>query len=855
MIGATRFKRFISSNRGFSLFFPGILKVYVEAEHHPGIRHAIQYASSRFYAIHEEVYVFQSLDLASNMLVRLEHSKDQNWVAKRIWRLFSALSGPHRGIPDAAAIRDCNRMEEREALIAATVIDQTPQTITQESSDSEQLKNMLSSGQYDDKLLHLDDLARLFLTVIAHDHTIIRSQNFLVLFRHMAPEFYNGTKSAREVLREGISALGSALFVKAPRQKFFENQGRPLQHNVVESITHESEDSTSVFDNSSTPCDHVIMRREYLSLVLTFTQMGGDLGKGTIRRALDLAKGLLKELTRPDPEFVGTFLHKLTESSFSRLDITVKHAVTLLQDVAPLIRGFALSINCSGLLDTVTELLKRPELANNVGFVQFVVDQIARSTIEACHAAASENLLLSLPIRASVISLVCRIIALGNSDVANIIEKQTPSPGFLAGIVLPLCLTIKRSGEIAAEHQRQASERPGQPDIIFIRLLSYSIDACRAATGVENGSSSPLPALHRRDSEKNKQSSLPVHQVPLATLAIVVQIIKAIVIRTADDLSQGLPGLWARVARFLQQVLDDGDARFALPSASSPTPSPRHSPQLGLSTVSTHRHSSSDGYISPSPSNTVNAPRVVDYLTWSLLEFLCCAPSPLTLQMRLWAQEKVRNLDTELKTREVSSQYLGRASRRVSSSVFARVRGSLTSPDMFQASYGLLKTPSELNLSVSSTDVPLHSRLSSGSGSPQPAWTGPRIVHLGPTKDHQMFQPIERSSLDSHLKNLARHMYIEHPSLVQKTRDRIRVVQTCMGYTRLLHVEGQKNELNETALGAWTRASALMMLVEEAGLIMEEFSGSFHDTPDGDFVDKPLNPTLQETRENPPIPP
>lgn len=117
---------------------PSILKVYAEAEHHSGIRHAIQYACSRFYAIHEEAYLFQSVDLASSILVRLEHSEDQDWFAKRMWRLFSALKAPpHRGMHDAAAIRDCNRGEEREALIAATITDETRQTGTQESPGGE----------------------------------------------------------------------------------------------------------------------------------------------------------------------------------------------------------------------------------------------------------------------------------------------------------------------------------------------------------------------------------------------------------------------------------------------------------------------------------------------------------------------------------------------------------------------------------------------------------------------------------------------------------------------------------------------------------------------------------------------
>ena len=869
MIAVTRFKRFVSSNRGFTLFMPSLFKVYAEAESHMGIRHAIQYASSRFYAIHEEAYLFQGVDLASSIIVRLERPEDQDWFAGKIWRLFSALKAPpHQGIPDAAGIRDCNMAEEREALIASTVIDETAQTVTKESLGGEQLKKLLAIGQYDNKLLQLDDLARLFLTVIAHDHTVIRSQHFLTLFRRMAPEFYNGSKSAREVLRDGINALGSALFTKAPRQKASEfNQSRPLQPNAVDDVTHESKDSGYIFDDPSTPCDHVVMRREYLGLVIAFTQMGGELRSGTVRRSLDLVKGLLKESTRPDPEAEGIFLHKLTESSFSRLDISVKHALALLHEVAPVIKAFAFSMDCSGVLDSITELLKRPELTNDVVFVRFVVDQIVGPALEACEDAASENLLMLLPIRASVISLVCRVAALGHADVACVIEKRTPSPGFLAGIVLPLCLKIKTLGDMTTEHQWHPNARTGQPNsLVFVRLVFYAMDACRGATKMDNGRSSPLPSLHRRDSERSKQSSQLTSRKPLVTLAVVVQIIKVIVIRAADDLSMGPIGMWSRVARFLQQLLDDGDARFALSSGSSPTVSPWQSPQLGPSPATVHertRSTSSDDRLSPSPSlSSSHAPRVVDYLTWSLLEFLCSAPSPLTIQLRLWMQEKVYNLDAELKAREVPGPYTTSDSRRVSSSLFARPRGSPTSPEGLRASYGRLsRTPSELNLSASysnSSDLSAYSsRFPPPSpGSLQPAWSGPRIIHLGPTRDQQPL--VERSlSQDSHLKSLARHAYIGLPSLVQRTLERVRLVQTCMGYGRLLPVpivDGRgSDEQNETAmLTAWTKVSALKLLAEEAKLIMDEFPEFFHETLDGGFVDVPSNPADEEPQTTSP---
>ncbi|KAF8583270.1 hypothetical protein K439DRAFT_1349020 [Ramaria rubella] len=840
MIAITRFRRLISSSRGFILFMPSILKVYAEAECHAGIRHAIQYASSRFYAIHEEAYLFQSLDLASNILVRLDHSTDQDWFAGRIWSFFSYLkASPLQALPDAAGIRDINRMEERDALIAHTVTGDISQT-TSESSGGEQLNKILAMGQYENKILQLDDLVKLFLTVIAHDPTVKRSQNFLILFRRMAPDFYNGSKSARSVLRDGIGALGSALFVKTHRQKTAEaNQARPSQYSNVEAPSHDPDDAAGLFDDHSSPNDHLVMRREYLGLLGTFVRNGGDLRQSTVRRALDLVKGLLKEPARPEPEFESDFLQNLTGGYLSRLGITAKHALTLLQDVAPVIRAFALSMDCSAVLDSLTQLLKRPELASDASLVQFVVEEIVGPVLEACEDAASENLLMSLPMRRSVISLVSHAATLGGDSVAGVIEKQSPSPGFLAGIVLPLCLTLKTSSEIATENQRQGKDRVDKQGVLFIRLLAYAMDACRLKADDGGGRSSPLPALNRRDSERSKRSSVMMDRTPLAMMATVILIIKAIIVRAEDDLSNGLTSVWVRLARFLQQLLADGDASFALPSILSPDPSPLQSPNLSSSFNDSHGRPLSDRHNPPSPSASVSAPRVVDYLTWSLLEFLCCAPSPLTLQMRLWMQEKVYTVDTQLKATEVQGPSFRRRSRRISSSVFARPRGSSMSPDALRGSRSLSAMPSELNLSAS-TDFSAYNRFpSSPAGSSlQPSWGGPRILHLGPTKDPPMFHRTERSSSqDGHLKNLARNACIGQPSLIRSTRDRIRVVQTFMGYDRLLPMDG--GESSEVNPKTWSKISTLVMIAEEATLITEEFPEKFHESLGGEFVDIP----------------
>jgi hypothetical protein len=88
-------------------------------------------------------------------------------------------------------------------------------------------------------------------------------------------------------------------------------------------------------------------------------------------------------------------------------------------------------MDCSSVLQTVTELLEWPELASNDAFVHLVVEQVAGPVLKACNVAASENLLFSLPMRPAVVSLVSHTAALENADIVSIIENQSPSSGFL----------------------------------------------------------------------------------------------------------------------------------------------------------------------------------------------------------------------------------------------------------------------------------------------------------------------------------------------------------------------------------------------------------------------------------------
>lgn len=108
MIASTRFRRLMTAGTCFTLFMPVIANVYCESGKHLGIRAAIEYAVNRFYAVHEEAFVFQTLDVLSS-LVR-HPGVDGEWVAKNIYSLLSTLKAGHVPALDVAGIHDANKV-------------------------------------------------------------------------------------------------------------------------------------------------------------------------------------------------------------------------------------------------------------------------------------------------------------------------------------------------------------------------------------------------------------------------------------------------------------------------------------------------------------------------------------------------------------------------------------------------------------------------------------------------------------------------------------------------------------------------------------------------------------------------
>jgi Protein UNC80 len=846
MVASTRFRRLFTSGGGYTLFMPVLIKVYVESESHPGIKLAIEYAVNRFYALHQEAFVYQSLDIIAHVVMAPDIEGD--WLAKSVYTLFNTLRrGISPTIADAAGIHDSNKVQEREALIMRTAEDKPQTFLASLRQGGNQGKDTVLVGvpeEYEAKRLGLDNFVRLFLTVIAHDPTILRAEHFMHFLRFLTPYLYNDSSSARSVLRDGIDALGVVLTKVAPKPKVAETPVlNPIGDFNFEVYSQEAVLENQLLGQSKTPSDIVAMRLDYLSTVVAFTRAGGQLGSSASQRTIDLIKLMLKDSVFENKGYIASFFSEYTKASLVREPApSLKVVVSFLSHLAPVVSAYATTIDFSGVFDIVSQLAADVLYANEPTFSRLVATPLCAAGIGACAFAASEKMLFSIPSRPSVIRLVSGAILLRGADVIAELEKHAPSYDFLVGVVMPLVLTVKTTGDVTSDGRWADISRRDVHARTWTRLLTYVMSACQKREREAPGDVSHGPERVKSQTQ-DKRRSAPSSKAQMMTLVAAIQIMKAIIIRAEDDLSAYIPGIWSRLASFFKTLLADGDAKFALTLQDiSAPPSPAQSPRASAASFSPYHlydpnmpSSISSDIRSSAPAN----PRVVDYCLWSLFELLSLCRSPLVIQMRLFLQEKVAILDQELHYHQDPSRH---RSRRASSAIFSKPRRRMSgyfsgvpSPEnspTLSASPSFPSDPSLFHLDPSRQ--PGYQRFPSPGGL-QGSSSGPKIVHLGPV--HASSASAFRRSLSpiGGGVRLNKTAIIKSMPLVLATYRRIRLVQTWMGYGTLLplpNLEGGVDSDDPATTKAWSKKEAMDAMVKEMKELIVEFEEPWREVED-----------------------
>lgn len=261
------------------------------------------------------------------------------------------------------------------------------------------------------------------------------------------------------------------------------------------------------------------------------------------------------------------------------------------------------------------------------------------------------------------------------------------------------------------------------------------------------------------------------------------------------------------------------------------------------------------------------AVRLGDFLLWSTLELVCLYRSPLLLQLKLWMQEKMAAFDERVRAmlltspggpqspllRSIGGGGGARESRRVST-IFAKPRqrsvgnrSNAASPEGSPAfgaisgggpgSSNLSRSPSLLSLGPRANESPLEKYDRFPNASPTPgATSGPRILHLGPTKKAnfglgfgRLDVEAQQSTINEDDETMQRaaltRLTVTSPSLVRASHRRVRVVQSSMGYDPLPMEDDEDGD--EADVRVWSKARAVTSIMTDSRALVQEFGQWF----------------------------
>lgn len=534
-VASARFRRLFASI-GFVDTMAAVYYVYAHAN--PSIRDTIEYACRSFFRIHQEVFVYQ-------MCLGIAESP---FNPEKAYSLVSSLSNedqPSAGL--ASGIRGLNENNEISALLQMIGDGREMHFSDIGSEASERQARKAANISLYPAVFPRENIIRLIATVISVNAASPRAIKFLRLFTAILPHITD--QPSKELMYDAVDAIGR-----------FVHKGKAGDDARMHRLLPGEEEA---------PPDWISANREYLSLVDAYASNGGRLSINATRRLIDIVVNLLHS----EPETAGHLASSIM-GKFARTNLTVGNPMEFLRDIAPLFRQFIVTVDFSGVLLAIADMIREHRYELTLGMTQLIVTSYLEPAIDMLASASEEHMGFVVPMRNAVVELLGTSVFLANTDVIAVLEASPSSPGFLAGVVLPLCLLLEQPLDI---------DRAEVYGDAWVRILRYVLRASKRRSSRPQHATDSPPAL-------------------AATAVISLQIIKVIAVRAPTCISR-VRGLWTYISTYLREAIQDGNAKFL----------------------------ESGGLVPGSP-------RIVDWMMWSLFELLALHPTPLHIDLRLRMQ-------------------------------------------------------------------------------------------------------------------------------------------------------------------------------------------------------------------------
>lgn len=711
----TRFKRLFVSNRGYSTFLPALFKVFCEVERLSHVRSAIIFAWCRFYAVHEESFVFQMLGTLVPLILSAYEKSVQlgAWMSDNLYNIMHAMHNPPRlgATSDVLGLQLQVELDDHERSIQERIdAASDPMAMPFSTSILKPFgKNVTSSmaplvvNNYDNRPFHLPNFVKLFLTIIAYDPGSLRAEQFVKMFRHMLPRFCT-LGHLDGLVNEGIIALIDVFlkFSKTAKPAFANATGNAHGggphisiniHSILDDRNDRAQSSVRgeatqhAYGKQWQQNDRLRIKKEFVLLVNQFFKNRGTLNEANHEKMAQIIRIVLRDYASIRGSYCATDWIKnyLIDCLHAMVDMRnyTKAFRTLLVQIYGQYRTQWKTVDAADLYEGLAIVLEQGQgkavnMHDIAGVMKdrFVPLGLMIATRPSEWEQGKEN---HTRFCNALVRLIVAIMENSTQDVLSEIERLSPSVPLLGKVVIPLCLQYDLRwdyGSIALVRRF----RP-EPTSNWMRLMGYVSKACSQASLLKSkpgGFSLSVLASNMGQTSNSENADATemapeagdLKQTPTSTahlFSLSILAMKAILIRGFKSFDK-VKGSWFQVAFFVKSILIFGQSLKALkPKRSSSgrsTPRTPQSPAISplypttpKTIAESARSSFQAGASAPEPPLSISV--LYDYSTWCFLEFVVSYKTPMMLLLREFVHEKLRQLGSSSRNSMLNSPGLG----------------------------------------------------------------------------------------------------------------------------------------------------------------------------------------------------
>ncbi|OBZ81670.1 Protein unc-80 [Choanephora cucurbitarum] len=702
----TRFKRLFMSNRGYTTFIPALFKVFCEVDCFHEARSAIIFAWCRFYAVHEESFVFQMLGTLVPMILNALGKSEEagNWMLDNMFVLMQAMHDPPNlgATSDVLGLQLQVELDDHERSVQDRIdAVSNPMAIPLSTAILKPLTRSVTTpivpleiSTYTNRSFDFQNFIKLFLTIIAYDVGSLRAEQFVKLFRYMMPRL-NRLPFLSDIIDEGMAALVDVFAKFSKHAKVALSTASSSEATATTSGGYHGVSSTSDQDTripGNTPRntesaqhaygkqwqqnDKLNVRMEFVLLVHEYFKHDGILNDVAHEKMAQIIRTVLRDYSNMKGVQIKTdwlknylidCLHSMVNSrnhakSFKKvlnIVFTQYRSQWKTMDASDLYEGLAIVLE-KGQSKTVN-------MHDIAGFINEKFIPFGLNIATTTRANWENGMGKYERFCNALVRLIVAILENSTQDVLGEIETQTPTPSLLSYIIIPICLQYNLQWDYT--NMPMSSKFRPDPTSNWMRLLYLVSRACNQAFLQKGKSSnflfSQLASTHQ-DADNDFSDTRDRKQTPqsvalLFSLSFVAM--KIILVRGSSSFNK-LKGSWVQVAYYIKNALVFGQTLRSSKTKSDLLSSihgniPGTPVVPGLASYngsSAHPLPSSPGLASPSPIDArhssasfsftapLNVGTIYDFTTWRFLEFVTLYRCPLLVLLKDFIHERLLNL-------------------------------------------------------------------------------------------------------------------------------------------------------------------------------------------------------------------